>query len=77
MTRQQLQAALQLKDDEHFRKAYLLPALEAGVIEMTVPYKPRSKQIFPLTRQKKGGIFLTRKRLLICLMRYLTVFYGA
>ena len=29
MTRQQLQVALQLKDDEHFRKAYLLPALRA------------------------------------------------
>jgi hypothetical protein len=26
---------LGLKDDEHFRKKYLLPALEAGFIEMT------------------------------------------
>jgi hypothetical protein len=34
MTRQQLKEALGLKDDEHFRKAYLLPALEAGLIEM-------------------------------------------
>lgn len=30
MTRQQLKGGLGLKDDEHFRKAYLLPALESG-----------------------------------------------
>ena len=44
MTRQQLQAALGLKNDEHFRKAYLQPALDAGLIEMTVPDKPRSSR---------------------------------
>ena len=50
MTRLQLKEALGLKDDEHFRKAYLLPALEAGLIEMTIPDKPRSsKQKYRLT----------------------------
>ncbi|ABK19532.1 Fic family protein [Syntrophobacter fumaroxidans] len=50
MTRQQLKKALALKDDEHFRKAYLLPALEAGLVEMTIPDKPRSsKQKYRLT----------------------------
>lgn len=50
MTRQQLKEALGLKDDEHFRKAYLLPALDAGLIEMTIPNKPRSsKQKYRLT----------------------------
>jgi len=50
MSRQQLKEALGLKDDEHFRKAYLLPALEAGFIEMTIPDKPRSsKQKYRLT----------------------------
>jgi cell filamentation protein, protein adenylyltransferase len=50
MTRQQLKEALGLKDDEHFRKSYLLPALEAGLIEMTIPDKPRSsKQKYRLT----------------------------
>ena len=44
MTRQQLQRALGLKDDEHFRKAYLQPALDAGLIEMTIPDKPRSSR---------------------------------
>ena len=43
MTRLQLQQALGLKDDDHFRKAYLQPALDAGLIEMTVPDKPRSR----------------------------------
>ncbi len=57
MTRQQLQRALGLKDDEHFRKAYLQPALGAGLIEMTIPDKPRSsRQKYRLTAKgaKKG-----------------------
>jgi hypothetical protein len=55
MTRQQLMTALGLKDDEHFRKAYLLPALEAGLIEMTIPDKPRSsRQKYRLTDQGRG-----------------------
>lgn len=33
-----------VKDDEHFRKSYLLPALEAGLVEMTIPDKPRSSR---------------------------------
>lgn len=42
--------SLGLKDDEHFRKAYLLPALDTGLIEMTIPDKPRSsKQKYQLT----------------------------
>jgi len=43
MTRHDLQSALGLKNDDYFRKAYLLPALQAGLIEMTIPDKPRSK----------------------------------
>jgi len=59
MTRQQLKEALGLKDDEHFRKAYLLPALEAGLIEMTIPDKPRSsKQKYRLT--EKGRQVMAR-----------------
>ena len=39
-----------MKDDEHFRKAYLLPALASGLVEMTLPDKPRSsKQRYRLT----------------------------
>jgi ATP-dependent DNA helicase RecG len=50
MSRRQLQDALALKDDEHFRTAYLNPALEAGLIEMTIPDKPQSsRQKYRLT----------------------------
>jgi len=45
------------KDEEHFRTAYLLPSIEAGLIEMTVPEKPRSsKQRYRLT--EKGREYL-------------------
>ena len=43
MTRHDLQSSLGLKNDDYFRKAYLLPALRAGLIEMTIPDKPLSK----------------------------------
>jgi ATP-dependent DNA helicase RecG len=50
LSRQELQNALGLKDGEHFRKAYLLPALASGLVEMTLPDKPRSsKQRYRLT----------------------------
>jgi ATP-dependent DNA helicase RecG len=50
MTRQQIQTALGLKSEDHFRKAYLLPALASGLLEMTLPDKPRSsKQRYRLT----------------------------
>jgi ATP-dependent DNA helicase RecG len=42
LSRQELQQALGLKDAEHFRKAYLLPALAGGAVEMTLPATPRS-----------------------------------
>ena len=43
MTRQAIQDALGLTNREHFRKTYLVPALEQGVIEMTLPDKPNSR----------------------------------
>jgi ATP-dependent DNA helicase RecG len=50
-TRNALQEALGLKHTPHFRQAFLLPALEAGLIEMTLPDKPRSRaQRYRLTR---------------------------
>lgn len=50
MSRVQIQAALGLKGEEHFRKAYLQPALASGLVEMTLPDKPRSsKQRYRLT----------------------------
>jgi ATP-dependent DNA helicase RecG len=53
-TRQQLQKALGLKNNDHFRKAYLLPAIKAGLIQMTQPDKPRSSsQRYRLTAAGK------------------------
>jgi len=43
LLRDELQAYLGLKDRKHFRNAYLHPALDAGLIEMTLPDKPRSR----------------------------------
>ncbi|MDH7616624.1 Fic family protein [Vibrio cholerae] len=43
MLREEIQAILGLKDRKSFRDRYLKPALEAGLIEMTLPDKPTSK----------------------------------
>ena len=50
MKRKEIQNALGLKHEMHFREAYLLPSLSSGMIEMTIPDKPRSsKQKYRLT----------------------------
>ncbi|MBN1931787.1 MAG: putative DNA binding domain-containing protein [Desulfobacterales bacterium] len=52
--RDTLQRALGLKARKNFRLLYLVPALDAGLIEMTIPDKPRSsKQKYRLTEQGK------------------------
>jgi len=54
MKRSELQKELDLKHEEHFRQAYLVPAIEAGVIEMTIPDKPKSsKQKYRVTKKGK------------------------
>jgi ATP-dependent DNA helicase RecG len=42
-TRRSLQDALGLKHLPHFRSRYLLPAMEAGYLEMTLPDQPTSR----------------------------------
>lgn len=50
MTRQELMDIAGLKDRKHFAEAYLQPALDAGLLEMTIPDKPQSsKQRYRLT----------------------------
>ncbi len=57
MTRQDLQRATGLKDEEHFRKAYLSPALKAGLIEYTIPDKPNSRlQKYRLTEKGRQAL---------------------
>ena len=54
MNRLELQNRLNLSDREHFRRNYLKPALECGVIEMTKPDKPNSStQRYRLTELGK------------------------
>jgi len=43
MSRQELQIVMGIKHTNHFRASYLDPALEAGIIEMTIPEKRNSK----------------------------------
>ena len=58
MSRRELREALLLKGDDNFRRLYLLPALEAGLIERTIPEKPNSRlQRYRLTEQ--GHVLLT------------------
>jgi ATP-dependent DNA helicase RecG len=55
MKRTEIQQALGLKHEDHFRDVYLLPAQALGVIEMTYPDKPRSsKQRYRLTLKGKA-----------------------
>ncbi|AHF01120.1 transcriptional regulator [Thiomicrospira aerophila AL3] len=51
LSRDELQQKLGLRNNEHFRKHYLKPALIAGVVEMLYPDKPNSpKQKYLLSR---------------------------
>ena len=52
MSREALQSILGLRDRKSFRELYLRPALADGLIEMTIPDKPRSsKQKYRLTEK--------------------------
>jgi hypothetical protein len=39
MKRTDIQKALELRHEDHFRKAYLIPALQENYVEMTIPDK--------------------------------------
>ena len=58
MSRREIQAVLKLKDEKHFREFYQQPAIAQGLIEMTIPDKPRSRnQKYRITQ--KGKMLLT------------------
>ncbi len=61
LTRRELQGRLKLKGEENFRNLYLMPALNAGLMEMTVPEKPRSRlQKYRLTEKGKAVLAVMR-----------------
>jgi hypothetical protein len=50
MNRTEIMEALGLKDERHFREHYQQSAVAAGLVEMTIPDKPKSsKQRYRLT----------------------------
>lgn len=54
ISREQIQQKLDLKDRKSFNNRYLQPALQADLIEMTIPDKPNSRlQQYRLTAQGK------------------------
>jgi ATP-dependent DNA helicase RecG len=59
-TRGELQVAVKLKNRAHFLKSYLVPLLAAGLLEMTIPDKPKS----PLQRYRttKAGLHALKER---------------
>ena len=60
MKRAAIQAALGLKHEDHFRAAYLLPALASGLIEMTIPDKPTSRlQKYRITEAGRRRLLAT------------------
>jgi len=57
MTRQSLQRALGLKAEKNFRLVHLRPAIQAGLIAMTIPHKPNSRlQKYRLTAKGKAWL---------------------
>ena len=58
-SRVQIQQALGLRHEDYFRERYLVPALRNGLVEMTIPERPKSsKQQYRLT--EKGEILRAR-----------------
>ena len=57
VSRENLMTALGLRDEKHFRVHYQQAAVAAGLIEMTIPDKPRSRlqryRLTELGRQAK------------------------
>lgn len=63
MGRDDLQAALDLKDRKSFRERYLQPALDAELIGMTVPDKPNSRlQSYRLTPAGEAHLAARRQK---------------
>ncbi len=59
MSRAELMAALGLADRSYFLRSYLHPSLDAGLIEMTLPQRPRSRnqryRLTPVGREARNS----------------------
>jgi len=56
-SKRELQMKVGIRDEKHFREAYLRPALQAGMLERTIPEKPQSsKQRYQLTAKGHGWL---------------------
>lgn len=63
MRRTELQEALGLRGADNFRKLYLKPSLAQGLIEMTIPDKPKSRlQKYRLTQKGKTVLHAASKK---------------
>nr|WP_311460211.1 hypothetical protein [uncultured Capnocytophaga sp.] len=47
-----------MSDREYFRKNYLNPAIKEGLVALTIPNKPSSKQQYFLTEKGKEALQL-------------------
>ncbi|MCC5788384.1 MAG: transcriptional regulator, partial [Opitutales bacterium] len=57
LSREELQSRMNLSDRHNFKRLYLVPALEAGLIERTIPEKPNSRlQKYRLTEKGKAEL---------------------
>ena len=62
--REQLQKNIGIKDRKYFYEAYLNPALESGLVEYTIPEKPKSKlQQYRLTQLGQAIVVTELNRL--------------
>ncbi|HLA26515.1 MAG TPA: hypothetical protein VJZ49_01310 [Syntrophales bacterium] len=63
LSRAELQEKLGLRHRDNFIEAYLQPALNAGLLEMTIPDKPRSsKQKYRLTEKGRAVVVSLERR---------------
>ena len=63
MGRSELMVVLGLKDEKHFREYYQQAAIQQGLIEMTVPDKPKSRlQKYRLTELGKQVLSIKNTR---------------
>jgi ATP-dependent DNA helicase RecG len=63
MTRGEIQEKLGLKDEKHFRENYQQVGVKLGLIEMTIPDRPRSsKQKYRLTDKGRALLEQTKRQ---------------